>query len=301
MMTIAKKVLLSGATGLVGSGLSAALNKRGYVVRSLSRGSGDVIWDVDAGILPEDALDGVDAIIHLAGEPIAQRWTDESKERILNSRVRSTKLLADLAAKQAKPPAMILASGINFYGDHPAGTVDESSESGSGFLAEVCRKWEAAAAPLVAAGGRVVFMRTGVVLDAGGGALAKMLPPFRLGLGGRIGSGSQRMSWVSLPDLIAAYCFALEHDSISGPVNAVAPEPVTNSEFTQILGDVLGRPTIVPVPTFAVKALFGEMGEATVLGDLAVSPKRLLEGHFTWKFATLETALSATLGKAKRE
>lgn len=298
-MNSVKRILLSGATGLVGSELCKALKSRGYVVRTLSRSAGDVIWDVDSGSLPENALDGINAIIHLAGEPIAQRWTDASKKRILDSRVQSTRLLVDLAAKQNKPPTMILASGINYYGDHVPGVVDEASENGEGFLAKVCREWEGATAPLWESGGRVVFIRTGVVLDAAGGALPKMLPPFRMGLGGCIGSGTQRMSWISLPDLVAAYCLALEDDCIAGPVNAVAPESVTNREFTQILGDVLGRPTFIPVPSFAVKALFGEMGEATVLGDLAVVPTRLLNAEYTWEFATLESALNATLGTGK--
>jgi uncharacterized protein (TIGR01777 family) len=294
-MSLSKKVMISGASGLVGSALSEALQALGHEVRTLSRSHGDVIWDVSTGDLPGDALEGIDVIIHLAGEPIAQRWTDSVKKRILDSRVQSTKILAEAAAKEAKSPVLIVASGVNYYGDQRADSVDENSAHGNSFLSNVCQQGEDAAAPLQAVGGRVVYIRTGVVLNAEGGALAKMLPPFRLGLGGRVGSGTQRMSWVSLPDLVAIYCYAMNQDGVTGPINAVAPEPVTNNYFTKTLSDVLGKPAIVPVPAFAIKAMFGEMGKATVLGDLAVTPKRLVDLGFTWKHAKLEAALSATL------
>ena len=292
-MSSAQTVLVTGATGLVGSALSAALRERGHEVRTLSRSRGDFSWDVEAGSLDADALDGVDAVVHLAGEPIAQRWSAEAKRRILSSRVDGTALLAGAIAGCATPPALICASGVNFYGYAPGREVDESSASGDGFLSEVCRAWEAAAKPAVEAGARTVFLRTGIVLSAKGGALAKMLPPFKLGIGGRIGDGRQLMSWISLPDLVQAYVFALENDAVRGPFNAVAPAPVTNQVFTKTLGAVLGRPTVFPLPRSVVKTLFGEMGKETVLADLGVRPKRLQELGFKWAQPELEAALRA--------
>lgn len=294
-MTEQKTVLLSGANGLIGSALRDALSAKGHRVRTLSRSSGDVIWDVPAGDLPEDALDGVDVIVHLAGEPIAQRWTQSAQKKILESRVKSTQLLAERAAAQTQPPALVLASGANFYGYSGGGLVDESAASGEGFLAEVCRQWEAAAQPLVEAGGRVVYVRTGIVLSAQGGALAKMLPPFKLGAGGKIASGRQLMSWIGLEDVVAIYCLAVEDASLKGPINAVAPEPVTNLQFTKTLGGVLGRPSIFPIPAKVVQLLFGEMGEETVLADLGVMPARLKAEGFEWKTGDLKTALEAAL------
>jgi uncharacterized protein (TIGR01777 family) len=233
--------------------------------------------------------------MHLAGEPIAQRWTAAAKQRILESRVQGTALLARaIAAREAKP-AFIVASGINFYGSQAAGTVDETSPSGDGFLAEVCRQWEAAAAPAAEAGARTVFMRTGIVLSARGGALAKMLPPFKLGLGGPVGSGDQRMSWISLPDLAMAFCHALENEAVEGAVNAVAPEPVDNRTFAKALARRLKRPAFFPLPSGVVKAAFGEMGEETVLADLAVRPAKLERSGYTWTHPTLDAALAAVV------
>jgi uncharacterized protein (TIGR01777 family) len=264
-------------------------------VRALSRSKGDVHWDVQSGMLDDDALDGVDAVIHLAGEPIAQRWSYAARSRILDSRVMGTALLAERIAACTQPPSFICASGINFYGFNPGQAVDEDSPSGEGFLAEVCREWEAAAEPAREAGARTVFMRTGIVLSAQGGALAKMLPPFKMGVGGRIGDGRQGMSWISLPDLVQAYIFALESDSVQGAVNAVAPDPVSNRNFTKTLGSVLGRPTIFPLPAAMVKTLFGEMGKETVLADLSVQPVRLKALGFEWLHRELEVALRAVL------
>jgi hypothetical protein len=294
-----QKILISGATGLVGRALCEALKLRGHKVRALSRSRGDFRWDVDAGTMDSGALDGVDCVVHLAGEPVAQRWTDEAKQRILQSRTRSTELLVAEILKQAKPPAFISASGINYYGYDCNALVDENSESGGGFLAEVCRQWEGAAQPLFDAGIRTVFMRTGIVLSAEGGALAKMLPPFKMGVGGRIGSGLQKMSWISLADLVAAYVFAIEHEELSGPINAVAPESVTNTVFTKTLGKVLGRPTIFPLPATVVKSLFGEMGTETVLANVGVLPTRLQSYDFEWKTPTLEEALRAAIQKIR--
>ena len=295
-MTTPKTILITGASGLVGESLCVALKTRGHSVRTLSRsGHGDHQWDVTAGQLDSRALDGIDIVIHLAGESVAQRWTDSVKARILDSRVDSTRLLVDSILAQEKRPTYIAASGISYYGIDSERLVDESSGSGKGFLAEVTRQWEGAAQALTDADVRTVFIRTGIVLSAKGGALAKMLTPFKLGVGGRIGDGQQKMSWISLPDLVSVYVFAVENVSVSGAVNAVAPEPVTNSMFTKTLGKVLGRPTVFPLPTGLVKILFGEMGKETVLSDLGVLPKSLSKFGFEWQQPELISALKQTL------
>ena len=295
-MTTSKTILITGASGLVGESLCVALKTRGHSVRTLSRsGHGDHQWDVTAGQLDSRALDGIDIVIHLAGESVAQRWTDSVKARILDSRVDSTRLLVDSILAQEKRPAYIAASGISYYGIDSERLVDEYSGSGKGFLAEVTRQWEGAAQALTEADVRTVFLRTGIVLSAKGGALAKMLTPFKLGVGGRIGDGQQKMSWISLPDLVSVYVFAVENVSVSGAVNAVAPEPVTNSMFTKTLGKVLGRPTVFPLPTGLVKILFGEMGKETVLSDLGVLPKSLSKFGFEWQQPELISALKQTL------
>ena len=291
-----KTILVTGASGLIGTPLCAALRSRGHTVRTLSRSArGDFQWDVSAGRMDADAVNGVDIIIHLAGESIAQRWTEPAKERILKSRIDSTRLLVEAALKQASLPAYIAASGISYYGINREAIVDESSQTGEGFLAEVTRQWEGAAQPLVAAGARCVFMRTGIVLSAKGGALAKMLRPFKLGVGGRIGNGQQQMSWISLEDLVQAYVFAVESEALHGPVNGVAPAAVSNSVFTKALGKVLGRPTIFPLPEAVIKALFGDMGQETVLSDLAVEPKELAKQGFKWRHPNLDKALQASI------
>lgn len=290
-----KTVLVTGASGLIGSALCKRLEAKGNEVRTLSRSGGGATWDIEAGTISDEAMDKVDGVIHLAGEPIAQRWSEETKQRIIDSREKSVRILVEGILKQPKPPIYISASGINFYGFNRKEPVDEHSESGEGFLAEVCRKWEGAAQPLTEAGVRTVFIRTGIVLSAEGGALAKMLTPFKLGVGGRIGSGTQLMSWISLPDLVELYCFALEKDELSGPVNAVSPNPVSNASFTKELGKVLNRPTIFPLPVAVIKALFGEMGQETVLADLTVLPTRAEEAGFIWKTPELKMALSHCL------
>lgn len=291
-----KTILITGASGLIGTPLGAALRARGHAVRTLSRSDqGDFQWNVAAGTMDAGAVESVDVIIHLAGESIAQRWTESIKARILKSRVDSTRLLVDAALKQPERPAYIAASGISYYGIGREEIVDESSETGQGFLAEVTRQWEGAAHPLEAAGARCVFMRTGIVLSSKGGALAKMLTPFKLGLGGRIGDGQQRMSWISLEDLVQAYICAVENEALVGPVNAVAPEAVSNTVFTKTLGKVLSRPAIFPLPAPVVKALFGEMGKETVLSNLAVKPAQLIEHGFSWKYANLDRALRASI------
>jgi uncharacterized protein len=295
-MIQAKTILVTGATGLVGKPLCHALQQRGHTVRTVSRSKhGDFQWDVAKGQLDPAAMEDAEVVIHLAGESVAQRWTEAAKARILNSRVDSTKLLVEAMLQQANPPALISASGISFYGVHSDAPADESAQSGGGFLAEVTRQWEGAAQPLLDAGVRVAHLRTGIVLSKEGGALAKMLTPFKLGLGGRIGSGKQQMSWISLPDLVQAYVFAVENESVAGPINAVAPQAVSNKDFTKVLGFVIGRPTIFPMPKGVIKALFGEMGEETVLSDLAVLPQRLTQLGFQWQEPELEQALRASI------
>lgn len=298
-MTKAQTILITGASGLVGQPLCRALSARGHTVRTLSRSArGDFQWDVDRGHLDAEAVLGVDAVIHLAGESVAQRWTDAAKARILDSRVNSTRLLVDALLKHDIDCTFISASGISYYGVDRYEPVDESSSTGDGFLAEVTRQWEGEAKRLSDAGRRTVFVRTGIVLSRLGGALAKMLPPFKMGLGGRIGNGRQQMSWLSLDDLVSIYVFAVENESVEGPVNAVAPEPISNAAFTKSLGNVLGRPTVFPLPKSVVKTVFGEMGKETVLSNLAVLPKRLQALGFEWEQPTLEAALKETLSRS---
>ena len=291
-----KTILVTGATGLVGQPLCRHLKDAGHTIRTLSRGrSGDFQWDPAKGLLPAEALEGVDAIIHLAGESVAQRWTAGVKKRILESRVESTALIARKLLEGEGRPDFISASGINFYGYDQDEPVDEASPSGRGFLAEVCRAWEGAAEPLEAAGCRCVYLRTGVVLSKDGGALAKMLPPFKAGAGGRVGNGRQAMSWIALDDLVRIYAACLDEPELSGPVNAVAPEPVSNQTFAETLGKVLGRPAFIPVPSLAVRAMFGEMGRETVLSNLAVTPGKLNKIGFDWSLPQLEAALTHSL------
>lgn len=288
-------LLITGATGLIGSALSNQLKKSGHTIKSLSRSGDGLLWDLEHGTISEGAFDGVDTVVHLAGAPIAQRWTDKTKRAILNSRVKGTQLLVDAMLKLSNPPAFISASGANYYGYRRNELVDESASSGDGFLAEVCQAWEATAQPLTDKAIRTVFMRTSIVLSADGGALAKMLPPFKMGVGGKIGSGEQKMSWISLPDLVNLYQFAIENPALHGPVNAAAPKPVTNKTFTKELGKALGRPTFIPLPATVVKTLFGEMGEETVLADLGLIPKKATELGFVWETPDLASALLKVL------
>ena len=292
-----KNILITGSSGLIGTAILKYLAGEGYEVSLLKRSkvlkANEFFWDPSRGEIDEFALQGIDVVVHLAGEPIAQRWSSTAKNRIINSRVNGTRLLAETIARSQNLPSLICASGTNYYGDQPEGVVDEDSPSGLGFLAEVCRQWESAANPAIEAGARVVFMRTGIVLSGHGGALAKMLPFFKAGLGGRIGDGKQLMSWISLSDLVKAYIFVLEDCAVSGVLNAVAPEPITNTSFTQILGNALGRPTIFPIPKILLKALYGEMGEETALADLGVEPARLKDLGFEWAHSDLRAALRA--------
>ncbi len=296
------RILLSGASGFIGTALGAALRAAGHQVTPLVRTNpapaGAVSWDPPRGEIDAGALAGCDAAVHLAGEPIAARWTAARKQRILESRTQGTRLLAEALAKLTpRPRVLVCASAIGYYGDRGGDALNEDSAPGGDFLAGVCREWEAACAPAAHAGIRVVNLRTGIVLSTKGGALKLMLPAFDFLVGGVLGSGQQWMSWIALDDLLAAYQFALTSDTLSGPVNAVAPNPVTNREFTKTLGRILRRPTIFPVPTFMIGLLFGEMGRSVLLGSQRVEPARLTAAGFRFQYATLEPALRHILSQ----
>jgi uncharacterized protein (TIGR01777 family) len=299
------QVVVSGSTGLVGSALIPFLTTGGHRVTRLVRrtpvhSEDEVRWDPAGGSIDAARLEGVDAVVHLAGENIAAgRWTEATKARIKESRTRGTRLLCESVARLHHPPKVLAcASAIGYYGDRGAGVVDENSSPGAGFLAEVCRDWEAATAAARAAGIRVVLVRLGVVLSAAGGALAKLLRPFQLGAGGRLGSGAQYMSWVSIDDVIGAILHALRTETLQGAMNAVAPHPVTNLEFTKTLGRVLQRPALFPVPAAAARLAFGEMADEMLLASTRVAPTRLAATHYTFRHPDLEAALRHTLGKA---
>lgn len=295
------KILISGSTGLVGSAVVPALQSSGQetirLVRSSTSGmqpqDRSITWEPSSGQLSATDLEGIDAAVHLAGENIAaSRWTPQQKARIRGSRVAGTRLLAETLAKLKAPPkTLVCASAIGFYGDRADQRLDEDSLPGIGFLADTCREWEAAAKPAADRGIRVVHLRTGVVLASQGGALAKMLTPFRLGVAGIIGSGQQYMSWISLDDLVSVISFALSKETLRGPVNAVAPNPVTNHEFTKTLGRVLRRPTVFPMPAFAARLAFGEMADGLLLASTRVEPKRLIDAGFRFRYPDLEAAL----------
>lgn len=298
-------VAVTGARGLVGSVLVPFLTTGGHRVTPLLRdaaqvGNESAQWDPATGRI-DGALDGLDAVVHLAGAGIAdRRWSAARKAEIRASRVQPTRKLSEaLARMKPRPRVMICASAVGLYGDRGADTVDEHSAPGNGFLANVCREWEAATLPAVEAGIRVVNLRVGVVLSSAGGALAKMLPPFRLGAGGRLGSGEQYMSWIAIDDLVGAVLHALATDSVQGPVNAVAPEAVTNRELTKTLGRVLSRPTIFAVPAAAARLAFGEMADEALLASTRVAPTRLASSGYRFAHPNLEDALRHTLGKSR--
>jgi uncharacterized protein (TIGR01777 family) len=292
------KIAVSGASGLTGSALVPALRERGHeVVRLVRRDAGapdEVSWDPAAGRLDPASVADVDAFVNLSGATIGRRWTEERKREIRDSRVLTTSLLARTAAALEHRPALVSAGGVAFYGDRGDEILTEDSAPGSGFLAEVAREWEAAADPAREAGVRVVSFRQGIVLTRRGGALQKMLTPFKLGLGGRVGSGRQWWSWVALDDAVAAYLLALESD-LAGPYNLVSPNPVTSAQLTKALGRALGRPTVFPLPALAVRTLFGEMGVATLLEGQRALPARLLEAGFAFAYPELDAALRRAL------
>ena len=290
-------IAVTGATGLIGTALVDTLRARGVRVRRLvrkARGDSpdDVVWDPTNAALAPRALEGVDAIVHLAGEPIAQRWTSARKKAIRESRVRGTELLArTIAAMERKPSVLLSGSAVGIYGDRGEEILDERSAAGTDYLSGVATEWERATSAASGAGVRVALLRTGIVLSPRGGALAKLLPPFRMGVGGPLGSGRQWMSWISLHDHVRAMEYVLATTSLAGPVNLVAPNPVTNAEFATTLGRVLTRPAIVPVPSMALELLYGEMARATILAGQRVLPKALVAAAFEFAHPTLEQAL----------
>lgn len=300
-------IAITGATGLIGTALVAQLRVAGYGVRRLLRsargaGSADVVWDPASGPLSPTALDGVDGIVHLAGEPVAHRWTAEQKRAIRDSRVRTTEMIAQaIRAADRKPRVLLSGSAIGYYGDRGDTLLDESSAPGTDFLAQVGVAWEQAAAPAADAGVRVVLLRTGIVLSPRGGALARLLPLFRLGAGGPLGQGRQWTSWIGLADHVRAMLHVLDIEAVSGPVNLVAPNPVTNADFATTLGRVLARPAVLPVPAFALEILYGEMARTTLLASQRVLPRRLVASGFEFTEPTLEGSLRAELMHANRE
>ncbi len=298
------KVVLAGASGMVGSELKCFLQCAGHEVKTLVRRApdplkGEIQWDPIKREIDPNALEGMDAVIHLGGENIgSSRWTPERKDAIRESRVQSTRFLAETLAKlKDKPKVFIVASAIGFYGNRGDEVLTEESPSGRGFLPDSCQEWERAADPARWQNIRVCHVRTGIVLSLSGGALPRMLPPFLMGAGGVIGSGEQWMSWIALEDLVGIFHELLYRKDLDGPVNATAPESVTNREFTKVLGKVLRRPTIAPLPGFVVKMLFGEMGEALLLEGQRVQPAKLQKAGFEFLYPNLVSALRWQLGK----
>ena len=297
-------IAVTGSTGLVGSPLVEALEAEGQVVRRMVRRpvreeAQEIRWDPAAGTIDAAALSGVDAVVHLAGENIAaHRWTESFKAKIRDSRVRGTRLLCDtIASLTSKPAVLVSASAVGYYGNRGDEPVDESSPPGRGFLADVCHEWEVATHPARDADVRVANLRIGVVLAPRGGALGKMLPPFKLGLGGVVGSGEQYLSWIAIDDLVRVIRFALHAAALAGAANAVAPEPVTNREFTKTLGRVLGRPTVFPMPAAAARLAFGEMANEMLLGGVRAQPRALSAAGFEFAYPQLEPALRHVLSR----
>ncbi len=291
-------ILVSGATGFVGSALTAFLESDGHRVVRLSRDPsvGEATWDIQKGEIDLRETPPLDAVVHLAGENIMGRWTKDKKARIRNSRVQGTALLCKaLTELSRKPKVLVAASAVGYYGDREAEIVDEDSGPGTGFFAETCQAWEKATEAAAGAGIRVVNLRFGLILSRQGGALGRMLPVFRLGLGGKLGSGRQYWSWITLPDVLRVVQHAFENETLSGPVNVVAPSPATNFEFTKALGKVLNRPTLCAVPTFGMRAVFGEMADEALLASVRVVPTRLMKDQFQFEQAELETALRELL------
>jgi uncharacterized protein (TIGR01777 family) len=293
------RILVSGGSGPIGTALLPALRTSGCavirLVRGAATGADQIVWNPTQP-LAADSVSGFDAVIHLAGETIVGRWTEAKKRRILDSRRQGTGHLAEAVAKAAQRPRVFLsASAVGYYGNRGDEILREDSPSGGGFAAEICRQWEAAAQPAAAAGVRTVQMRLGVVMSGKGGALQKMLPPFRLGLGGRLGDGRQWWSWVSVDDVASAILHVLNHVELQGPVNTVAPQPVTNADFTKTLASVIQRPALFPMPAFAVRLVFGEMGEELFLASQRVEPAKLAASGYHFKHPELQKALEDIL------
>ena len=293
------RIAITGASGFIGQRLVPLLASAGHTVLTVSRhepraGTGDIRWDPARGVLDPAALDGVDAVIHMAGARVDQRWSDQARREIRESRTLGTALLArTLAGLERRPSVLLSVSATGYYGNGGERVLNEQSAPGTGFLAGVVQEWESAADAARAAGIRVAHPRLGVVLGDGGGALERLLPPFRMGLGGRIGDGEQWMSWIAREDAARAFEFLLQDGDVAGPVNVVAPEPVRNATFTRVLADVLGRPALTVVPAFALRALYGQMAEETLLVSQRVSADRLLQAGFAFRYPALHEALAS--------
>jgi uncharacterized protein len=297
------KILVTGSSGLIGSALLPLLTSAGHTVVPMVRrkpaGQNAIYWNIDTREIDTEAMEGADAVVHLAGDPIAgEKWTPERKFLIRESRIKGTTILSEAIAKlKRKPETFVLASAIGYYGDRPGETVHERSAPGMDWLSHICRDWESAADVAAEAGVRTVLARFGIVLSPDGGALERMLTPFKLGVGGRFGEGRHYMSWISIDDAAAAILHILKTDSIRGPVNVVAPNPVPNEEFATTLGKVLGRPTFMSVPEFALRMMFGEMANHLLLTDQRVEPKVLEETGFAYRHPQLDGALKHLLAK----
>jgi uncharacterized protein (TIGR01777 family) len=296
------KILITGASGLIGKALQKSFAEKGYemllATRKKPEKSNEIQWDTEKGFADGDLpqIENLDAIIHLAGENIAGRWTDEKKRRLMDSRVLGTRNIVETIYKLAnKPKVLINASATGIYGDRDDEIMTEESAAGDTFLAEIGKNWEAEAVVAENFGVRLVLLRTGIVLAKDGGALAQMLTPFKFGLGGTIGSGKQWMSWIALEDVVRIVNFALENENLNGAINVVAPNPATNKDFTDALGSVVHRPTFLPLPAFAVNLAFGEMGDALLLDSTRVLPKKLEEAGFKFDFPDLKTALEQAI------
>jgi len=293
------RIAITGASGPIGRALTASLTVAGHHVDLLVRrapaaGSGQIAWDPAAGEIDAVALEGVDAIVHLAGESIAGRWSQERKHEIMASRQAGTSLIAETAARlERRPSVLVSASAVGYYGDRGAEILTEESPPGDDFLAGVCRAWESATIAAAEAGIRVVNLRTGIVLES---VVPRMVRPFKLGVGGRVGSGQQWWSWIALDDVVGAYHHVLTTESLSGPVNAVGPAPATNTDFTKGLGRVLGRPAVLPLPAGVVKRALGELGESLLLSSQRVRPAKLEASEFLFQEPELEAALRHSLG-----
>ena len=296
-------ILISGSTGLVGSALIEHIEDRGDSFTGLTRSrsslyKNQVYWDPDRGEVDGASLEGHTAVVNLAGETITGRWTPEKKRRIRSSRLLSTELITKSVLNlENKPEVVVAASAVGYYGSRGDEVLSEDSEPGEGFFADLCVEWESLLNPLTEEGIRVVNLRIGVVLSPKGGALKEMLPPFKLGLGGRIGEGTQYWSWIAMEDVVGAIYHCIENKNVSGPVNIVAPGSVTNSEFTKALGSSLGRPTVLPLPSFAARVMFGEMADEALLSSVRVEPTKLLDTGYRFKYVKLSDALHDVLGE----